>query len=112
MFSGACVVFFVLLCGGVVCFLFVSCVVCLLCVCVFCVCFVFVLCLFFVQQQAARHSCHMTPAVACMGLLQGIAKQPAKRRDPRIAWQSEQSRMAVLAVFVLFVLTLAALLRV
>ena len=47
-----------------------------------------------------------------MGLLQVLVQQPAKRRDPRLAWQLEQSRTAVLAVFVLFVLPLAALLRV
>ena len=54
----------------------------------------------------------MTPAVACMGLLQVLVQQPAKRRDSRIAWQPEQSATAVLAVFVLFVLALSALLRV
>ena len=47
-----------------------------------------------------------------MGLLQDIVPQPAKRRDPRIAWQPEQSPIPVLDVFVLFVLALAALLRV
>ena len=47
-----------------------------------------------------------------MGLLQVLVQQPAKRRDTRLAWQLEQSPIAVLAVFVFFVLPLAALLRV
>ena len=47
-----------------------------------------------------------------MGLLQGLVQQPAKRRDPRLGWQLEQPPIPVLAVFVLFVLPLAAVLRV
>ena len=94
-------VFICVLCGGgVVCFLF--CFVC--CVCCVCLCFVCLFCVCFCSaaSKAARHSCHLTPAVACMGLLQAVVQQPAKRRDSRLGWQLEQPPTAVLAVFVLF----------
>ena len=81
-------------------------VLCVVCVFVLCVCF---FCLFMFNSKQSNTT--QLPYDTRCGLhvfLQGHVQQPAKRRHPRIAWQPAQSPRAVLAVFVLFVLPLAA----